>query len=80
MSQQPMEAEFANLGGAGVGAASNVQAISNIADVLGENARAQNNLLDTVFDSDDYMSTPTLFLMLTPLSLVLLGFLQRFKA
>ena len=43
MSQQPMEAEFANLGGAGVGAASNVQAISNIADVLGENARAQNN-------------------------------------
>ena len=58
MSQQPMEAEFANLGGAGVGAASNVQAISNIADVLGENARAQNNLLDTVFDSDDYMSTP----------------------
>ena len=58
MSQQPMEAEFANLGGAGTGAASNVQAISNIADVLGENARAQSNLLDTVFDSDDYMSTP----------------------
>ena len=54
MSQQPMEAEFANLGGAGTGAASNVQAISNIADVLGENARAQSNLLDTVFDSDDY--------------------------
>ena len=58
MSQQPMEAEFANLGGAGTGAASNIQAISNIADVLGENARAQNNLLDTVFDSDDYMFTP----------------------
>ena len=26
----------------------------DIADILGENAGAQNNLLDTVFDSDDY--------------------------